>query len=107
MIPGCAAGPVSGDVATRERTAYNVAKMDWPINFAWTLSPSFCFFDTLAKSSINPRHPIDSIANSTSRAGTENLVPKAANLYNADASQPRTTERMITTPPIVGVPRLT
>ncbi len=56
-------------------TAYRVAKMNCPMNLPATDRPSFCFLRTLAKSSMKPSTPMDSMANSTSMADSENASP--------------------------------
>ena len=88
-------------------TAYMVARMNCPMNLPLTVSPSLCFLRTFAKSSMNPKNPIDSIANSTKTADHDGTSPLVRNRYSAEEHQPSTTARLMTTPPSVGVPRLT
>ena len=76
------------------------------MNLPVTVSPSFCFLRTLAKSSMNPSTPIDSMANSTRTADHEGACPFARYRYSAEAPQPSTMAKLMTTPPRVGVPRL-
>ena len=69
-------------------TAYMVARMNCPMNLPLTVSPSLCFLRTFAKSSMNPKNPIDSMANSTNTADHDGTSPLVRNRYSAEEHQP-------------------
>ena len=107
LMPAWALGKPEFVGRINASTAYMVARMNCPMNLPLTVNPSLCFLRTFAKSSIKPSNPIDNMANSTSTADHDGASPLVTKRYSADEPQPNTTAKLMTTPPNVGVPRLT
>ena len=75
LIPAWALGNPDLVGSISDSTAYMVARMNCPMNLPLTVNPSLCFLRTFAKSSMKPRKPIDSMANSTSTADHDGTSP--------------------------------
>ncbi len=74
----------------------------WPIILALLRSPRLRCFTILMKSSTNPTRPIPTKRKSSSRAEAEGMLW----VISLATKYPMTVAAMMTTPPIVGVPRL-